>query len=71
MPMLIPDPGPVTADQFVEWLFIAKGLDPLAEPDKWQTPKAALRDAFIEHMGADVVDASALEWDVSQALTAG
>ena len=62
---LIPDSGPVTADQFVEWLFIAEGLDPHAQPDKWETHKVGLREAFIQHMGADVVDASALKWDVS------
>lgn len=62
---LIPEAGPVTADQFVDWLFIAEGLDPVSEPDKWQKHKDGLREAFIRHMGADVVDASALKWDVS------
>jgi len=62
---LIPDSGPVTAEQFVEWLFIAEGVDPHAEPDKWNRHKAGLRKAFIQHMGAEIVDASALKGDAS------
>jgi hypothetical protein len=59
----IPDTGSVSADQFVDWLFAADGVDPLTEPAKWKEHKDGLRDAFIRHMGADVVDASALKWD--------
>jgi hypothetical protein len=61
---LIPDTGPVSADQFVDWLFVAEGLDPLSEADKWQKHKDGLKDAFVRHMGADVIDASALKWDL-------
>jgi hypothetical protein len=61
---LIPDSGPVSADQFVDWLFIAEGIDPRSELDKWQKHKDRLREAFIRHMGADVVDASELKWDL-------
>jgi len=61
----IPDSGPVTADQFVDWLFEAEGLDPYAELDKWQKHKDVLRNAFTRHMGGDVVEASALKWNVS------
>ncbi|WP_155006405.1 hypothetical protein [Sphingomonas hengshuiensis] len=62
---LIPETGSVSAEQFVEWLFQAEGLDPSSEPAKWGKHKDGLREAFVRHMGADVVDASALKWDVS------
>lgn len=60
---LIPERGAVTADQFVEWLFRAEGVDPQADPRKWQSHKDMLREAFVRHMGSDVVDASLLKWD--------
>lgn len=60
----IPQSGPVTADQFVDWLFRADGMDPAANPQKWQKHKDALRAAFVRHMGSDVVDASRLKWDL-------
>ena len=60
--MFIPETGPVTADQFVDWLFEADGMDPYADLAKWQKHKDGLRDAFIRHMGSDVVDASQLRW---------
>lgn len=62
---LIPETGPVSAEQFVEWLFQADGVDPSSEPAKWAKHKDALREAFVRHMGADVIDASALKWDVT------
>lgn len=62
---LIPETGPVSAEQFVEWLFQAEGLDPSTEPAKWKKHKDGLREAFVRHMGAGVVDASALKWNVS------
>ena len=61
----IPETGLVSAEQFIEWLFQADGVDPSSEPDKWAKHKDALREAFVRHMGADVVDASALKRDVS------
>ena len=61
----IPETGPVSAEQFIEWLFQADGVDPSSEPTKWAKHKNALREAFVRHMGADVIDASALKWDVS------
>jgi len=61
---LIPAVGPVSAEQFVDWLFQADGIDPQSEPAKWQKHKASLREAFVRHMGTDLVDASALKWDV-------
>jgi hypothetical protein len=61
----IPEVGPVTAEQFVDWLFQAEGLDPSSDSEKWRKHKDALRDAFIQHLGADMVDASMLKWAVS------
>ncbi len=61
---LIPTVGPVSAEQFVDWLFQAEGIDAQSEPAKWQKHKGSLREAFVRHMGADLVDASALKWDV-------
>lgn len=58
----IPESGEVSAAQFVDWLFCAHGIDPAAEPEKWQTHKDGLKEAFVRHMGADIVDASVLKW---------
>lgn len=58
----IPESGQVTAEQFVEWLFRADGMDPFAELEKWQKHKDGLKDAFVRHMGSDVVEASMLKW---------
>jgi hypothetical protein len=60
----IPESGPVTADQFVDWLFLADGMDPSGDLAKWQKHKDRLRDAFVRHMGSQVVDASLLKWDL-------
>ena len=57
----IPETGPVKADQFVEWLFIADGQDPDVDLEKWQKHKDALRQLFVKHMGGEVVDASKLK----------
>jgi hypothetical protein len=58
--MFIPDDGPVTADQFVEWVFLADNLNPNVEPERWQRHKDAIRAAFIEHLGGEVADAKQL-----------
>jgi hypothetical protein len=55
----IPSEGPVTADQFVEWVFLADNRNPNLGPD---THKRAIRAAFVKHMGNDVVDATRLRW---------
>ncbi|MEO6360600.1 MAG: hypothetical protein ABIO43_08515 [Sphingomicrobium sp.] len=60
--LLIPPAGPVTADQFVEWLFLADNLNPNSEPARSQRQKEALRGAFVKHMGAETVDAGLLQW---------
>ena len=56
---LIPARGPVTADQFVEWVFLADNLNPNLDPERWQPHKDAIRAAFVRHMGAEIVDARA------------
>lgn len=61
--MFIPDSGPVTADQFADWIFAAEGVDPMANAEKWQEHADGLRDAFVRHMGSAIVDARALKWD--------
>jgi hypothetical protein len=61
----IPPEGPVTADQFVEWVFLADNMNPNQDLHKWQRHKDAIRAAFIEHMGGEIVDATMLQWDVT------
>lgn len=61
---LIPESGAVSADQFVDWLFVAEGMDPQDNSAKWQKHKDRLREAFVRHMSAEVVDASLLKWDL-------
>ena len=58
--MFIPESGPVTANQFVDWLFEAEGLAGQAE-----SHRKVLHAAFVRHMGSDVIDAGQLKWDVS------
>jgi hypothetical protein len=60
--LLIPPEGPVTATQFVDWLFLADNLNPASEPERWVSQKEALRTAFVRHMGAETVDAGFLRW---------
>ena len=55
----IPDTGTVTADQFVEWAFLAAHIDPGDATPRWQRAKIAIKEAFIRHLGADSADASA------------
>jgi hypothetical protein len=57
----VPAEGPVSADQFVEWVFLAEDLD----PSQAQEPhRRGLRAAFVKHMGSEVVDAKELHWRV-------
>jgi hypothetical protein len=55
--LLIPPEGPMTADQFVEWVFLADDLNPNLGPE---SHRRALRAAFVKHMGSEVVDAKEL-----------
>jgi hypothetical protein len=57
--MYIPESGPVTADQFVEWVFLAEGLDLVGSSHADQ-----MRKAFIEFMGSYVVDAEMLQYSI-------
>ena len=61
---LIPSAGPVSADDFVDWLFLADDMNPRSEPEKWQPVRQALRQAFIACMGAEIVDATQLQWSM-------
>ena len=58
----IPEEGDISADLFVEWLFLADRYDPNAHPDQSLRLKGQLRRAFVKHMGAEVVDAKLLRW---------
>ena len=60
--LFIPPRGPVTADQFVEWVFLADNQNPNLNPERWERHKAAIKDAFVRHLGAQIVDASRLQW---------
>ena len=62
--MFIPESGPVTADQFVDWLFKAEGVTAEFDPDRLEQHRTALRAAFVRHMSRDVVDAGSLKWSV-------
>lgn len=57
--MFVPEQGRVSAEQFVEWVFQAEGMDPNGEAAIMH--RAALRQAFIRHMGSEVVDAQRLK----------
>lgn len=59
---IIPPNGPVTADQFVDWVFLADGMNPNSDAEKWQPIKDELRAAFLKHMGSEIVDAGQLQW---------
>lgn len=54
--MYIPESGPVSADQFVEWVFLAEGLDHVGSSHADQ-----MRKAFVKLMGSEVVDAEMLK----------
>ncbi len=55
----IPEHGPVSAEQFVEWVFRAEGMDPNEEAALKHAP--SLWRAFARHMGTEIVDASVLK----------
>lgn len=54
----IPAAGPVSADQFARWVFLADGLDPVLAD---LSHRRAIRQVFIEAMGTDLVDATLLK----------
>jgi hypothetical protein len=51
----IPQTGSVTANQFAEWVVLAENLTPMTNPHLEQ-----IRQAFLRHMGAAVVDVERL-----------
>lgn len=53
----IPEEGPVTADEFVEWVLWADFNDPDRTPE---LHKQQLRAMFVKLMGDEVVDARRL-----------
>lgn len=58
----IPSEGPVTAEQFAEYVFLAENMDPRLGP---KAHRNAIRAAFIKHMGGEIVDAKRLHWSDS------
>ena len=60
----IPQTGAVSADQFIDWLFEAEGYNPSDRPDDTAKFRSDLRKLFLEHMGAEPVDASLLKWAI-------
>jgi hypothetical protein len=57
----VPSRGKVTADDFVDWLFLAEGERWLGDAIAMKH-REALRGYFIGHMGSSVVDAHRLRW---------
>ena len=57
----IADTGSVTADQFVDWLILADGVDVnqegVSQLKRW---RRELKAVFLKHMGPEVVDAAQL-----------
>jgi hypothetical protein len=53
----VPVQGKVTAEQFVDWVFTAEGMDPIAADSEHRRLLIAM---FIKHMGGMVVDAREL-----------
>ena len=58
----IPKSGIVTADQFVDLVLLGDGVDPVNHPFS-DSLIGQIRQAFIDHMGAEPVDASELRWN--------
>lgn len=56
----IPERGLVTADQFVDWVFLGDAMEPDAHTGMWQPHKDAIKASFIKDMGGEAVDASRL-----------
>lgn len=63
---LIPPYGPVTADQFAEWVILADNMNPNTDGHKTE-----IREAFLKHMGGEIADAALLRWETSQSIETG
>ena len=57
----IPKRGQVTAEQFVDWLFMAEGSSWVGNTTAMRH-RETLRQYFILHMGGGAVDARKLQW---------
>jgi hypothetical protein len=55
----VPPRGTVTADDFVDWIFLAEGVRWLGDPVAMRY-RERLRSHFIAHMGSSIVDARRL-----------
>jgi hypothetical protein len=53
----IPKRGPVSSNDFADWVLLAEGM----KPEKDYTYKPQFKKLFVDHMGADIVDASLLK----------
>jgi hypothetical protein len=54
----IPDTGSVTAEQLVEWLMLADGVDFNKVGSSWlKRWRRELKAVFVKHLGAEVADA--------------
>jgi hypothetical protein len=58
----IPKDGVVTADEFVDMVFLGDGMDPAHERSRRQHIADQIREAFVMHMGTEAVDARPLRW---------
>jgi hypothetical protein len=58
----IPETGAVSADQFVDWVFLASYEEAREPKPMWKRAQVVIRAAFVEHMGGETVDAAALRW---------
>ncbi|MEL7199251.1 MAG: hypothetical protein AAGL10_13130 [Pseudomonadota bacterium] len=56
----IPPKGPVHAEQFVEWVFLADDVNPNSDDDHIVEMKSVFRSLFVEYLGAETVDALVL-----------
>jgi hypothetical protein len=56
----IPESGSVSANELVRWLILADGADPDRVNSEFRHWIPQLKAVFVEHMGAEVVDATNL-----------
>jgi len=57
----IPERGYVTADDFIDWVFMAEGAEWFGNP-RAMIRRERLRSYFIIYMGSSVVHARRLRW---------
>jgi hypothetical protein len=59
--LFIPSYGPVTVDQFVEWVLLADDVNPNVGSVHSVRIREGIRSAFLRHMGSETVDATQLK----------